>query len=59
MWQVAEAKNESSKFLSRADTEGPPRGARRGRTYVLLTGAEQARLEEPKEAEEHTLESSS
>jgi len=44
MWQVAEAKNRFSEFLTKADHEGPQRVTRRGRTYVLLTEAEYERL---------------
>jgi phasin family protein len=36
MWQVAEAKNKFSEFLSKAEGEGPQRVTRQGKTYVLL-----------------------
>ena len=44
MWQVAEAKNRFSELLTRAESEGPQRVTRRGRTYVVLSGAEYERL---------------
>jgi len=37
MWQVATAKNKFSELLSRAETEGPQRVQRRGRTFVVMT----------------------
>lgn len=46
MWQVATAKNKFSEFLNRAETEGPQRVTRRGRTFVLMTEEELARLRE-------------
>jgi prevent-host-death family protein len=44
MWQVAEAKNKFSELLTRAETEGPQRVSRRGRTFVVLSEAEYERL---------------
>jgi prevent-host-death family protein len=44
MWQVAEAKNKFSELLTRAETEGPQRVQRRGRTYVILSEADYRRL---------------
>lgn len=37
MWQVTTAKTHFSELLDRAETEGPQRVQRRGRTYVILT----------------------
>lgn len=45
MWQVATAKNRFSEFLNRAESEGPQRVTRRGRTFVLMTEEELARLQ--------------
>jgi prevent-host-death family protein len=47
MWQVAEAKNKFSELLTRAETEGPQRVTRRGRTFVVLSEAEYQRLGAP------------
>ena len=44
MWQVAEAKNKFSELLTRAETEGPQRVSRRGRTFVVLSESEYERL---------------
>ena len=44
MWQVAEAKNKFSELLTRAETEGPQRVSRRGRTFVVLSETEYERL---------------
>ncbi len=40
MWQVATAKNKFSELLNRAESEGPQRVQRRGRTFVLMTEEE-------------------
>ena len=37
MWQVATAKNKFSELLNGAETEGPQRVPRRGRTFVLMS----------------------
>lgn len=37
MWQVTTAKTHFSELLNRAETEGPQRLQRRGKTFVLLT----------------------
>jgi prevent-host-death family protein len=44
VWQVAEAKNKFSELLTRAETEGPQRVSRRGRTFVVLSETEYKRL---------------
>jgi prevent-host-death family protein len=44
MWQVATAKNKFSELLTRAETEGPQRVIRRGRTFVLMTEEELGRV---------------
>jgi len=44
MWQVAEAKNKLSELLTRAETEGPQRISRRGRTFVVVSETEYERL---------------
>ena len=45
MWQVATAKNKFSELLNRAETEGPQRVTRRGRTFVLMTEEELEKVE--------------
>ena len=45
MWQVAEAKNKFSELLTRAESEGPQRVTRRGRTFVVLSEADYNRIE--------------
>jgi antitoxin Phd len=40
MWQVAAARNRFSELLDRAETEGPQRVRRRGRTFVLMAEAQ-------------------
>ena len=47
MWQVATAKNKFSELLNRAETEGPQRVQRRGRTFVLMTEDELERRAKP------------
>jgi antitoxin Phd len=47
MWQVAAAKNRFSELLTRAETEGPQRVTRRGRTFVLMTEEELERHARP------------
>jgi prevent-host-death family protein len=44
VWQVATAKNRFSELLNRAESEGPQRVSRRGRTFVLLTEEELERM---------------